>query len=96
MLQTRSEALHRFLSDPREQRALSAALREALKGASARDVDDRRRLARLEAKAAEAVVARYRARTGRRAALPIATLVVVRREPMPDPGFLSAPPPPVP
>lgn len=96
VLQTRSSALHRFLTTAAELRSLGTALRVALRGATVADIEDRRRLARLEAKVGDAAAAQYRARTAKRAVPPIVTLVILRMEPPSDPGFRGAPPAPVP
>lgn len=79
VLQTTSAALHGFLRDAREHPGLSAALRSVLGKHTCADLDDQRRLRRLEQALGRATAERYRERTGRRVSDPLATLVVGRR-----------------
>ena len=95
VVQTRSKRLHRFLRDARDEPTIRRALLAVLGRHGCRDIEDRKKLAALEGKLAQALVQVYRRRRRRSVATPVVTLVVARRMSMPNPGFMSAPPAPV-
>ena len=91
IVQSRDARVAKFLEDAQERGALVAALRKVLSGYQCDDLHDQKRLARLEAHLARALVTCYQGRTRRQAAQPIVTLVVGRhRNPALD-GFCTPP-----
>jgi hypothetical protein len=74
--QTHDAQLARFLLDSKERTGIEQTLRSVLDRHTCADVTDAKRLARLRRAVAKALVARYRARTRRRARLPTVVLFV--------------------
>ena len=86
IIQTWDSRFADYLRNPKKHPAVEAALATVLGKQKCADLQDQRRLAKLRKKLAGALVKNYRKATGRRAALPIVSLVVQkhrRRPPLP-------------
>ena len=75
-IQTRSDRLKRFLTDKRNAKHVETAVRAVLKKSSCRDLQNGKRLARLQNRVAKALARLHKKRTRRYAAVPVVTLFV--------------------
>jgi hypothetical protein len=96
VVQTHSRRLERFLRDRREAAGLEHAVLQVLKAHTCDDLQDQKRLARLEGRLAMAIAMRYRSRRRRPVNRPLVTLVLTKWVRPPTLGFISSFPPPVP
>ena len=79
VVQTKSLPFAKFLINKTEQKGIRKAVLPKLKGLTAQDVTDNKRLARLRGRLGKALLKHYKKRTRRRTATPIVTLGLASR-----------------
>ncbi|MFH2010023.1 MAG: hypothetical protein ABI333_25730 [bacterium] len=95
-IQTTNALFAKFLEDDKERAGIRAAVLRLMKRHTCFDLQNRKRLTRLQIALGSTLVRHYRGRRKRSAARPIVTLVITRHDHAPLEGLFETPALPVP